>query len=237
MPLPSPRDRRDCSIGAVISIFGFCYFVILLTQFLLFQFPSTQDRVLETIAVTAFSLCLIVWYLAAAFSYILSALEGRELVGDERSICQSGLFLIWVAAFPTVVFLLPDQPFLQLGYTSALTLVVLERMFPGASPTPQRSTEAIRYPAYVTALVLLSSMPTTHALARPAPAASVLPTAFVRFLLTNAIGATALLLHSLERSLGIASWRLSLHGAHILLTYSLVMYAKAVLQAFASHGS
>ncbi|KAJ6003809.1 hypothetical protein N7540_012948 [Penicillium herquei] len=229
MPSPSPRDLRDCAIGAVISIFGFCYFAILFTQLLLFQFPSTQDMIPDSLAVTAFSLCLMVWYLANAFYHILGAFDGRDLAGHKSSICQSGLFLIWAAALPTAVFLFPNQPFLQLGYTSALTLVVLERMFPGTPPTPQGYVESIRYPGYVTAIVLLSSMPTIHAIARPAPTASVLPTAFVRPLLTNAFGAITLLLRPLERSLGISRWRLSLHGAHILLTYSLVMYAKAVL--------
>ncbi|KAJ6016539.1 hypothetical protein N7540_011130 [Penicillium herquei] len=236
MPSSSPRDLRDCAIGAIISIFGLCYFVIFFAQFLVFQFPATQDMIPDAIAVTAFSLCLILWYLANALYYILSA-DGRDLVVYKSAICQNGHFLIWAAALPTVVFLFPNQPFLQVGYTSALTLVVLERMFPGTPPMPQGYVESIRYSGYVTAIVLLSSMPTIHAIARPAPTASVLPTAFVRFLLTNAFGATTLLLQPLERSLGMSRWQLALHGAHILLTYSLVMYAKAVLQAFTSHGS
>ncbi|KAJ6016488.1 hypothetical protein N7540_011079 [Penicillium herquei] len=191
MPSSSPRDLRDCAIGAVISIFGLGYFVLLFAQFLVFQFPATQDMIPDAIAVTAFSLCLILWYLANTLCFILGGLDGRDPVGCKTSICQSGLFLIWAAALPTVVFLFPNQPFLQLGYTSALTLVVLERMFPGTSPMPQGYVESIRYPGYVTAIVLLSSMPTIHAIARPAPTASVLPTAFVSFLLTNAFGATA----------------------------------------------
>ncbi|KAJ6016419.1 hypothetical protein N7540_011010 [Penicillium herquei] len=216
MPSPSPRDLRDCAIGAIISIFGLCYFVIFFAQFLLFEFPSTQDLIPDAIVVTAFSLCLMLWYLANALYHILSAFDGRDLAGYRSSICQSGLFLIWAAALPTVVFLFPNQPFLQLGYTSALTLVVLERMFPGTPPMPQGYVESIRYPGYVTAIVLLSSMPTIHAIARPAPTASVLPAAFVRFLLTNAFGATALLLQPLERSLGILiEWRDELTGLSV----------------------
>ncbi|KAJ5737291.1 uncharacterized protein N7483_002548 [Penicillium malachiteum] len=237
MPSSSPRDLRDCAIGAVISAFGFCYFVIFFAQFLLFQFPTTQEMITDAIAVTAFSLCLIIWYLGVEFHYTLSALGGRDLVGYERSICQSGLFLIWAAALPTVVFLFPKQPFLQLGYTSALTLVVVERMLPSTISGDQGDTESIRYPGYMTALVLLCSVPTIHALAQPAPTASLLPTAFLWFLVTNAFGVAILLLRSFERAVGISKWYLSLHGAHMVMTYSLVTYSKAVLQAFASYNS
>jgi len=80
-------------------------------------------------------------------------------------------------------------------------------------------------------------MPTNHALAEPVHTPSLLATAFGQMVIGILSGGAFYLLRPLERIGMAGGWQPSLYGMHLVLTYSLVAYSKAVLQAIVTHMS
>ncbi|CAG8199045.1 unnamed protein product [Penicillium nalgiovense] len=175
-------------MGTIIGMLGLSYFVIYLLMFLMFHFPSSQHSIPYAPAVMAFGGGISIWYLCVVFQNGFSAFYKQKMTKEQSSIWFVGLFLVWTAAFPTIAFLFPAQPLLQLGYASAFTVIA------------------------------------------PLHAPSPLAAAFGRLVLINLFGCALYALRPLER-IGMAqSWKPSLHGMYLVLTYSLVAYSKAVMQ-------
>ena len=148
-----------------------------------------------------------------------------------------GLFLIWTAALPTIVFLFPAQPLLQLGYTSAFTIIAIGNLPSSLFSDLHIETSSGRFSLHFLSVVLLSLMPTIHALAEPVHTPSPLATAFGQMVISILFGGAFYLLRPLERIGRAGGWQPSLHVMHLVLTYSLVAYSKAVLQAAVTHMS
>ena len=119
------RNLRNCAIGAIIGMLGFSYFVIDLLMFLVFHFPSTQESIPYALAVIAFGGGIAVWYLCVVFQNVFNAFHKEEATNGQASMWFVGPFLVWTAALPTIAFLFPAQPLLQLGYTSAFTMIAV----------------------------------------------------------------------------------------------------------------
>ncbi|KAJ5654986.1 hypothetical protein N7490_001989 [Penicillium lividum] len=226
----NPQDLPDRVLGAIISGFGLSYFIFFLLQFLLFHFPSSQEAIPEALAVIAFGVGVMLWYLGVFFHQLFRTFHERST--EQQLRLQAGvLFLIWTAAIPTIVFLFPAQPWLQLGYTSALAVIAIgslpQKVLCDVNNQKSPDTSCI----HLASVIMLSLTPTIHALAEPVTGASPLAIAFGRMVIIGALSFAFHLLQPLER-IGLARiWQLSFHGMHMMLTYSLVAYSKAVMQA------
>ncbi|CAG8905387.1 unnamed protein product [Penicillium nalgiovense] len=152
-----------------------------------------------------------IWYLYVIFQNCFSAFQKEKMRKEQDSVWFGGLFLVWTAALPTIAFLFPAQPLLQLGYVDT-----------GAF--------SARLSLQFASVVLLALVPSIHALAEPLHAPSPLATAFGRLVLLNLCGCALYALRPLERIGMVQFWQPSLHGMYLVLTYSLVEYSKAVLQ-------
>ncbi|CAG8879708.1 unnamed protein product [Penicillium salamii] len=224
------RNLRNYAIGAIIAMLGFSYFVIYLLMFLIFHFPSTQESIPYALAVIAFGGGIAVWYLCVVFQNSFNAFHKGEAAKEQDSMWSVGLFLVWTAALPTIAFLFPAQPLLQLGYASAFTVIAVGSLSDAYLKEMNTRTFPGRLPLQFSSVGLLALVPTIHALAEPLHAPSPLAAAFGRLVLINLFGCALYALRPLER-IGIArSWQPSLHGMYLILTYSLVEYSKAVVQ-------
>ncbi|KAJ6134790.1 hypothetical protein N7523_001112 [Penicillium sp. IBT 18751x] len=229
------RNLRDRIIGATISCFGFAYFFIFLLQFLLFHFPSSQESIPEALAVIAFGGGISLWYLGILFHQFLPVLHNEHSEEQQDSLRVGGLVLIWVAAIPTIVFLFPAQPLLQLGYASALTVVVIGNLPEEPLYHPASDASSGEFSLHLASVILLSLTPTIHTLAESVPRSASLAIAFGRIMMTSLLACAFYLLQPLER-IGLAkTWQPSLHGMYLVLTYSLVAYSKSVMQAAIAH--
>ncbi|KAJ5651615.1 uncharacterized protein N7484_005338 [Penicillium longicatenatum] len=135
------------------------------------------------------------------------------------------------AAIPTIIFLFPAQPWLQLGYTSALAVIAIgslpQKLLCDVNNQKSLDTSSI----HLASVIMLSLTPTIHALAEPVTGASPLAIAFGRMVIIGSLSFAFYFLQPLER-IGLARiWQLSFHGMHMMLTFSLVAYSKAVMQA------
>ncbi|CAG8891866.1 unnamed protein product [Penicillium nalgiovense] len=204
------RNLRNCAIGVIIGTLGFSYFVIYLLMFLIFHFPSSQQSIPYALAVMAFGGGSAIWYLYVIFQNGFSAFQKVKMTKEQDSPWFVDLFLVWTTALPTIAFLFPAQPLLQLG-----------RGHGGISR---------RLSLQFASVVLLALVPSIHALAEPLHAPSPLATAFGRLVLLNLCGCALYALRPLERIGMVQFWQPSLHGMYLVLTYSLVEYSKAVLQ-------
>lgn len=224
------RNLRNYAIGAIIGILGFSYFAIYLLMFLLFHFPTSQESIPYALTVIAFGGGIALWYLCVVFQYGFSALH-KEAAKEQDSIWFVGLFLVWTAALPTIAFLFPAQPLLQLGYASAFTVIAVGSLSDAYLKDMNTGTFPGRLSLQFSSVGLLALVPTIHALAEPLHAPSPLAAAFGRLILINLFGCALYALRPLERIGIVRSWQPSLHAMYLVLTYSLVEYSKAVMQA------
>ncbi|CAG8638533.1 unnamed protein product [Penicillium salamii] len=202
------RNLRNYATGAIIGMLGFSYFVVYLLMFLVFHFPTSQESIPYALTVIAFGGGISLWYLCVVFQNGFYALHKEEAAKEQDSMWSVGLFLLWTAALPTIAFLFPAQPLLQLGYASAFTVIAVGSL----SDAYLKDENTGTFPA------------------EPLHAPSPLAAAFGRLVLINLFGCAIYALRPLER-IGIArSWQPSLHGMYLVLTYSLVEYSKAVVQ-------
>ncbi|CAG8056039.1 unnamed protein product [Penicillium salamii] len=223
------RNLRNYAIGAIIGMLGFSYFVIYLLMFLIFHFPSTQESIPYALAVIAFGGGIALWYLCVVFQNGFYALH-KEAAKEQDSIWFVGLFLVWTAALPTIAFLFPAQPLLQLGYASAFTVIAVGSLSDAYLKDENTGTFPGRFSLQFSSVGLLALVPTIHTLAEPLHAPSPLAAAFGRLVLINLFGCALYTLRPLERIGIVRSWQPSLHGMYLVLTYSLVEYSKAVVQ-------
>jgi predicted membrane channel-forming protein YqfA (hemolysin III family) len=215
--------------GAITSIFGFSYFFFFVLQFLIFNFPSSQDAIIDALTVIFFGAGIISWCLSSLCSCLFGAFQSGNGAEWQRIESAGGLFLIWTATLPTIVFLFPDQLSLQLGYLSAFTVLAVGNLldFLSCEPLAMR----IRFPYHCASLGLLSLVPTMHALAVPVQNAPPLAVEFGRMVMTSILGATLYLLRPLERLAVVQEWHPSIHILRLVVIYGLVTYSKAVMQA------
>ena len=224
------RNLRNCAIGVIIGTLGFSYFVIYLLMFLIFHFPSSQQSIPYALTVMAFGGGSAIWYLCVIFQNCFSAFQKEKMRKEQDSVWFGGLFLVWTAALPTIAFLFPAQPLLQLGYASAFTMIAVGSLSDGYLKDMDMGAFPARLSLQFASVVLLALVPSIHALAEPLHAPSPLATAFGRLVLLNLCGCALYALRPLERIGMVQFWQPSLHGMYLILTYSLVEYSKAVLQ-------
>jgi hypothetical protein len=170
------------------------------------------------------------WYLCVVFQNGFSAFQKEKMTKDQDSIWFAGLFLVWTAALPTIAFLFPAQPLLQLGYASAFTIIAVGSLSDCYLKDMDARVYSARLSLQFASVRLLALVPTIHALAEPSHAPSPLATAFGRLVLLNLCGCALYALRPLERIGMVQFWQPSVHGMYLVLTYSLVEYSKAVLQ-------
>ncbi|KAJ5642663.1 Hly-III-related protein [Penicillium lividum] len=231
MPGSDTQNRRDCAMGAITSIFGLSYFFLFVLQFLLFHFPSSQDAIIGALAVIFFGAGVIVWCLCSLFYCVCGAIQSGNGADWQRLEWGGGLFLIWTATLPTIVFLFPNQPCLQIGYLSAFTVLAVGNLLEFLFCDPLPSALRIRFPYHCASLGLLSLVPSMYTLAAPVQNSPTLAVEFSRMVMTNILGATLYLLRPLERLAVVQGWRPSIHTMRLVVICSLVTYSKAVMQA------
>lgn len=147
------------------------------------------------------------------------------------------LFLIWTAALPTIPFLFPGQPLLQLWYVSAFTVTAVGNL-PGYLFYGQTTEGRLSHASlHIASVGLLALMPTTHALAEAAsaPPQLALSIDFGQLMIGGLLGGALYLLQPLERMGIVQNWHPSLHGMHLIWTYCLVSFSNTVLQAAIPH--
>lgn len=224
------QNLRNHAIGAIIGMLGFSYFVIYILMFLVFHFPASQESIPYALTVIAFGGGIAVLYLCVVLQNTFSAFHKKESTKEQDSMWFVGLFLVWTAALPTIAFLFPAQPLLQLGYASAFSMIAvgslsdayLKYMNTGAFPG--------RLSLQFASVGLLALVPTIHALAEPFQDPSPLAAAFGRLVLINFSGCALYALRPLERMGMVQTRQPSLFGMYLVLTYSLVEYSKVVAQ-------
>ncbi|KAI3091723.1 hypothetical protein CBS147333_10295 [Penicillium roqueforti] len=224
------RNLRNYAIGAIIGMLGFSYFVIYLLVFLVFHFPASQESIPYALTVVAFGGGIAVWYLCVVLQNGFRAFHKEESTKKQDSMWFVGLFLVWTAALPTIAFLFPAQPLLQLGYASAFTMIAVGSLSDGYLQDMDTGAFSSRLSVQFASVGLLALVPTIHALAEPLHAPSPLAAAFGRLVLINLFGCSLYTLRPLERIGMVQTWQPSLHGMYLVLTYSLVEYSKAVMQ-------
>ena len=193
------RNLRNCAIGIIIGTLRFSYFVIYLLIFLIFHFPSSQQSIPYALAVMAFGGGSAIWYLYIIFQNSLSAFHKEKITKEQDSVCFSALFLVWTAALPTIAFLFPAQPLLQLGYTSAFTMIAVRSLPDSYLKDMDIGAFSARLSLQFATVVLLALVPSIHALAEPLHAPSPLATAFGRLVLLSLCGYTLYALRPLKR--------------------------------------
>ncbi|KAJ5654910.1 hypothetical protein N7490_001913 [Penicillium lividum] len=225
-----PQDLPDRALAAVISGFGLSYFLFYTLQFLLFHFPSLQEDIPIGLAVIAFSVGVMLWYLGVFLHQIIRASD-ESSTANQLKVQAGALFLNCAAAIPTIVFLFPSQPWLQLGYTSALAIIAIgslpQKLLCDVNNQKCPDTSIVQ----LASVIMLSLTPIIHALAEPVTGASPLAIAFGRMVVIGSLSFALSLVQPLERVGFFRLWEFSLHVMHMMLTYSLVAYSKAVLQA------
>ncbi|KAJ5240389.1 uncharacterized protein N7469_001980 [Penicillium citrinum] len=235
---PCDQNVCDCILGLAVGVFGFSYFLIYVFQLFIFHFPSTPDSITDTLAVIGFGVGTALWYANVIYHQMIRVFQDED--PDEKkpnTIWVGSLFLIWTAALPTIAFLFPDQPLLQLWYISSFTVIVVGNL-PGYLFYEQ-SIEGPFSPVslHLASVGLLALMPTIHTLAEPVSTSPqfAIASTFGQLMMGGLAGWAVYLFRPLERMGIVQNWRPSIHAMHLIWTYSLVSFSNAALEAAKPH--
>jgi predicted membrane channel-forming protein YqfA (hemolysin III family) len=232
------QNLFDSALACMLSIFTLGYFSIFLCQFIIFRFPTGQESIPMALSMIAFGSGVMLWSLCVFCHRAFNLFDVRT-AQEQKNITWCGLlFLVWTAALPTIVILLPAQPLLQLGYMIIFTIMALGNL-PEYAATEEMATEIPpnRLPFHMVCVVLFALVPTMHALAEPVTESSSLATAFGRFVLSNTLGAAVYLLEPFERIIATPNSNPSLYIMHLILVFSLISYSRVVFDEVASRMS
>ncbi|KAJ5500668.1 Hly-III-related protein [Penicillium expansum] len=225
MASPQAHTLRDCTILAIISIFGLSYFYLFVIHFFLFHFP----RILDSLSVLVFCAGVILWCLSSLVYRILYASHGRDVAEWQKLELGGALVLIWTTTIPSVVLLFRPQPSLQLGYLAAFTVVAVGTLVDFLVWDPSICAARYRFPYSCVSLGLLSLIPTIHSLTGTFQGPPLLALHFGRVAMWNSFGAVFYLLRPLERVGVVNGWRPSLYVMHLILAYSAVTHSRVIL--------
>ncbi|KAF3002200.1 hypothetical protein E8E15_000400 [Penicillium rubens] len=123
---PKAQSLHDFAIITIINIFVLLYFYLFVIHFLLFYFPSSPRGILDSLSVLVFCAGVIFWCTSSVFYRFLDAFRGNDAAEWQKLEFGAALVLIWAATVPSVVVLFRTEPYLELGYISAFTVVAIE---------------------------------------------------------------------------------------------------------------
>lgn len=234
---PCDQNVCDCILGLAVGVFGFSYFLIYVCQVLIFHFPSTPDSITDALAVVGFGVGTALWYANVIYHQILRIFQDEDSEEKPSTIWVGSLSLIWTATLPTITYLFPDQPLLQLWYISSFTVIVV-----GNLPGYLFYEQSVEGPSshvmlHLASVGLLALMPTVHTLAEPVSTSPQFAIAFAfgQLMMGGLAGWAVYLLRPLERMGIVQNWRPSIHAMHLIWTYSLVSFSNAALEAAKPH--
>ncbi|CAG8891841.1 unnamed protein product [Penicillium egyptiacum] len=137
---PKAQSLHDFAILSIINVFGLLYF-----------YPFPFDHLLVLIQ---------------PFYRFLDALRGNDAAEWQKLEFGAILVLIWATTLPSVIVLFRTEPCLQLGYTSAFTVVAVGILVDFVICDPSSYAAQYRFPYSCVSLGLLSLIPTIYALTR-----------------------------------------------------------------------
>ncbi|KAJ5775837.1 uncharacterized protein N7511_000848 [Penicillium nucicola] len=228
---PKAQSLRDFAILTIINVFGLLYFYLFVIHFLLFYFPSSPDRILDSLSVLAFCAGVIIWCLSSLFYRFLDAFRGNDAAEWQHLEFGAILVLIWTSTLPAAVVLFRNEPSLRLGYLSAITVVAVGILVDFVVYDSSARAAQNRFPYSCISLGLLSLIPAIYALTGTFQSPPALAVQFSRLALGNILGTTFYLLRPLERLGLVNGWRPSLYVMHIVLAYNAVSYSRYLLPA------
>lgn len=224
------HNLRDCAILATINIFGLAYFSLFSLQFLTFYFPSSPGAIINALSLIFFSAGVILWCSSSLIYRGITAFQSVEAPGWRKVESGGLLLLIWASTIPAVVLLFENQPWVQLGYSSAYTLVAVGNLVEFLFSDSHAPAIQIRFPYHCVSQGLLSLVPVIHALTEKPHVPSSLAIQFGQMAMYNTLSGAFYLLRPLERLGMVHHWRPSLYVMHLVLAYNMVNYSRVVLE-------
>lgn len=237
MAEPKAQSLHDFAILTIINVFGLLYFYLFVVHFLLFYFPSSPRGILDSLSVLFFCAGVIFWCTSSLFYRFLDAFRGNDAAEWQKLEFGATLVLIWATTLPSAVVLFHTEPYLQLGYISAFTVVAVGILVDFVICDPSCCAVRYRFPYSCVSLGLLSLVPTIYALTGKSQSAPSLAIHHGRMAIWNSLGATFYLFRPLERIGVVNGWRPSLYVMHLVLAYNAVTYSRAVLHAVAQNAA
>jgi predicted membrane channel-forming protein YqfA (hemolysin III family) len=223
-------NLRDCAVLAAINIFGLSYFSWFSLQLLAFYFPSSPGAIISSLSVIFLSAGVILWHSSSLIYRGVTAFQCNEACGWKKVETAGLLLLIWASTIPAVVLLFENRPWIQLGYSSALTVATVESLVEFLLSDFRSSVTKIQFPRRCVSLGSLSLVPMIHALAGNQNAPSPLVNQFAKMALYNALSGAFYLLQPLERMRVIQGWKPSLYILHLVITCNMVSYSRVVFE-------
>lgn len=237
MAEPKAQSLHDFAILTIINVFGLLYFYLFVVHFLLFYFPSSPRGILDSLSVLFFCAGVIFWCTSSLFYRFLDAFWGNDAAEWQKLEFGATLVLIWATTLPSAVVLFHTEPYLQLGYISAFTVVAVGILVDFVICDPSCCAVRYRFSYSCVSLGLLSLVPTIYSLTGKSQSAPSLAIHHGRMAIWNSLGATFYLFRPLERIGVVNGWRPSLYVMHLVLAYNAVTYSRAVLHAVAQNAA
>ena len=218
---------RSCAFLIAVNSVGAFYFAFLFVHAAWTHFPSSPDSIITTLSILLFCAGALVWNLSS-ISYRSIALLQNHPSHWQRIELSGSLVFIGAAAIHFTTLELSFQPWVITGYVSLIALTTAEYLVSYFEVDPTFYEAVGAFPYHAGFLIFISSLPVLH-LMRNSSTQSTLAHAFSCLLTYNIFGTLHYLLRPLER-LGLArGWRPSLYAMHVILTYSAIVYSKAML--------
>ncbi|KAJ5291407.1 hypothetical protein N7478_000658 [Penicillium angulare] len=222
---------RDSAVIAIIDIFGITYFSIFTIQCLIFNFPTSTEEILHSIATLLFGASVVSWcFLSLAHRTMVVFKDARAQFLQKLEF-GSILFFEFATSLSFIILQFPDHSTLQLGYTCTLVVVFAAHLVDLLVETADFARATNRFPYHCIALGLIGMVPVIQALTDPVQDTSPLVSEVIRLVAYNLVGVAQYFGRPLERIGLFSGWQPSLYSMHALLMFSAVHLSRQLLKA------
>jgi predicted membrane channel-forming protein YqfA (hemolysin III family) len=228
---PNILTLRDCTVIAILDIFGITYFSLFTLQCLLLHFPLCNTGISDSLATLLFGSGVVSWCFLSLAYRILLVLGSTDACDWEKLEFGGILLLIYTTTISYVALQFSTRPLVQLGYICAISLLFVGHLVEVLVQPSGTPVTSLKFQYHCTSFGLLALVPIIHSLAEPLGQPMPLTLEIARVAVYNGLGAMQYFVRPLERMGLFQGWQPSLYIMYLVLIYSAVMLSPNIIPA------
>lgn len=228
---PNILTLRDCTVIAILDIFGITYFSLFTLQCLLLHFPLSNTGISDSLVTLLFGSGVVSWCFLSLAYRILLVLGSTDACDWEKLEFGGILLLIYTTTISYVALQFSTRPLVQLGYICAISLLFVGHLVEVLVQPSGTPVTSLKFQYHCTSFGLLALVPIIHSLAEPLGQPMPLTLEIARVAVYNGLGAMQYFVRPLERMGLFQGWQPSLYIMYLVLIYSAVMLSPNIIPA------
>lgn len=228
---PNILTLRDCTVIAILDIFGITYFSLFTLQCLLLHFPLSNTGISDSLVTLLFGSGVVSWCFLSLAYRILLVLSSTDACDWEKLEFGGILLLIYTTTISYVALQFSTRPLVQLGYICTISLLFVGHLVEVLVQPSGTPVTSLKFQYHCTSFGLLALVPIIHSLAEPLGQPMPLTLEIARVAVYNSLRAMQYFVRPLKRMGLFQGWQPSLYIIYLVLIYSAVMLSPNIIPA------